>query len=1098
MHKKILKNFMNEFDLQDIWRENNIGRKRFTWKGPNNLQARLDYFLVSSDLLPFVNDCDIGIKYKSDHSPVAISFKFIKHERGRGNWKFNNSLLNDIEYVKTIKSCIAETITQYSNNDPENNFTINDQLLWETLKIMIRGKTISYCSFKKRELNKEEEKLETKIDILQRESNPNQDILNRLSNNLKEIRDKRVSGIILRAKAKWKVEGEKSTRYFCNLEKRHYTEKLIPKLIVDGKELISQEEILSEQRNFYYKLYSSKCGLIQNQHENSFFNNNNPFITKLTAAEGEALEGPLTRHECLQALKIMKNNKSPGMDGYTVEFYKFFWNDLNSFIINSLNFAYEKQELSVTQKQGLITCIPKDGKTKTLLKNWRPISLLSVDTKLASAAIASRIKKVLDTVISDSQAGFIKGRYIGDCNRLVYDLIKKAKAKNIPGLLILLDFEKAFDSLEWNFIEKTLSFFGFGNSIQIWFKTFYKNISSCILNNGHISDPFYIRRGVRQGDPLSPYLFILSLELLSAAVKYDPNISGIQIGGSEYLISQYADDSSLLLGDDVHSLNAALTLINNYSKCSGLKVNFEKTQAVWFGSKRGCGEELETSMPLIWKHNGKFKLLGIEYNLSENDITSNNFKTKIQTIKNLLNDWAYRDLTVRGKITVIKSLAIPIITQCLTVLNTPSVETERELEKVLYQFIWNKKPDKIKRKTLINQYEEGGLKMIDLKSFSAALKMSWLRKIKSVDYTAHWKTLLIDTLENLGGDKFLHLPKEGLEIISIQFNAFWQEVIAIWASIQNITPTTPDEILLQTIWYNKNIKIENKMIFKKSWVENSIYFINDLINDKGEFLSYEEFSTTFNIRSTFLEYYGIINAIPVHFKTSIQNANKLKQFENKYTRMLKGKEKTSKLFYNTFIEKIKTNNFTTCDKWSQKLNAVIDIDNWKIANGEVYKQTDDSALQMFHYKVLNRILYTNRLLYRCNMKETELCSFCGEHSESISHLLFDCSITKSFLLEVRDKLLSSCNIHIQLDNCSFILGMPDRSCNEYNSIYICILLCKKYVYICKIKNNLPTLISFIEVLRYYRNIDMYSRYMYSKKKAEIITNKWHILDNLFH
>ena len=121
-----------------------------------------------------------------------------------------------------------------------------------------------------------------------------------------------------------------------------------------------------------------------------------------------------------------------------------------------------------------------------------------------------------------------------------------------------MDFEKAFDSVKWNFIRKSLEFLGFGPSIIHWFETFYHNSESCVLNNGHLSKRFEIERGGGQKAPLSPYLFILSVELLSAAIKFHPNINGIKIDDSEFfLISQYADDSTLILEDDTQSLNHA-------------------------------------------------------------------------------------------------------------------------------------------------------------------------------------------------------------------------------------------------------------------------------------------------------------------------------------------------------------------------------------------------------------------------------------------------------------------------------------------------------------------------------------------------------------
>ena len=155
------------------------------------------------------------------------------------------------------------------------------------------------------------------------------------------------------------------------------------------------------------------------------------------------------------------------------------------------------------------------------------ITLLNVDYKLASSCIANRIKEHLDKIISYTQTGFVKGRYIGESLRIINDIIKRSEEKEVTGILLMLDFEKAFDSLEWSFIQKSLEFFGFSDYILNCFKTLYSNITAAIENNGHLSTFFPISRGVRQGDSLSPYIFIISIELLSAAIKFDPDIKGV-------------------------------------------------------------------------------------------------------------------------------------------------------------------------------------------------------------------------------------------------------------------------------------------------------------------------------------------------------------------------------------------------------------------------------------------------------------------------------------------------------------------------------------------------------------------------------------------
>ena len=359
----------------------------------------------------------------------------------------------------------------------------------------------------------------------------------------------------------------------------------------DNTEVTHQKDILVQQKLFYQTLYESRGTIFTDEHLKSFFDDNNPYISKLGQDQKLDLEGELTPQETLSALKLMKNGKSPGMDGLTTEFYKFFWKDINPFLVRSFNHGYEKGHLSVTQRQGVITCLPKEGKSKFYIKNWRPISLLNVDYKICSSSIAQRLKKVLHTIISETQVGFMKCRYIGECTRLVCDLIDRCEDEEIPGLLILLDFEKAFDSLEWSFISKSLEFFGFGESIIYWFQTLHKNVESYVQNNGHLSERFVVRRGVRQGGPLSPYLSIIAVELLSAALQFIPKIKGMSINNSEFLISQYADDSTLSVADDENSLNEALNMISLFSICSGRRANFDKTQVVWIGARRGCGLE---------------------------------------------------------------------------------------------------------------------------------------------------------------------------------------------------------------------------------------------------------------------------------------------------------------------------------------------------------------------------------------------------------------------------------------------------------------------------------------------------------------------------
>ena len=162
-------NMLPALDLYDVWRVFHPDTFHFTWHGPHKKQARLDYFLISSDLEPYVTNTKITAAYRSDHSPIELSLQFVNQVRGSGTWKFNNSLLNDEHYANLVRNCIKDTLSQYEveNSDTDELvYSINPQLLWETIKVMVRGVTISYSSFKKKERNQLENELERKLEEL--------------------------------------------------------------------------------------------------------------------------------------------------------------------------------------------------------------------------------------------------------------------------------------------------------------------------------------------------------------------------------------------------------------------------------------------------------------------------------------------------------------------------------------------------------------------------------------------------------------------------------------------------------------------------------------------------------------------------------------------------------------------------------------------------------------------------------------------------------------------------------------------------------------------------------------------------------------------
>ena len=183
-------------------------------------------------------------------------------------------------------------------------------------------------------------------------------------------------------------------------------------------------------------------------------------------------------------LLTMRNGKSPGNDGLAKEFYVCFWEDLGSLLVDTLNYAFHYGELSTSQRQVVITLIEKKGRDKRLIKNWRSISLINVDTKIASKSLAIRIKGFLLQLVNCDQTAYVKGRNMGESIRLIDDLLEYVDKENLDGLMFAADIEKAFDSIEHNFLLATLTKYGFGSNFIQRIKTLASNCESCVMNNG--------------------------------------------------------------------------------------------------------------------------------------------------------------------------------------------------------------------------------------------------------------------------------------------------------------------------------------------------------------------------------------------------------------------------------------------------------------------------------------------------------------------------------------------------------------------------------------------------------------------------------------
>ena len=793
-----------------------------------------------------IRTAEIRSSIAPDHKAIYLSAEINdEFHRGPGTWKFNNQLLEDESYVQLITECLPRILAKYQEVE-------SHQLLWELIKMEFRAETITYSKAERRELKNREIHLQEKLDALDNEichghDHFNQSLLDEyesIKTELNDIYEKKGKEAMFRSKARWIEKGEKPTNYFFNLEKRNFEKKVITQLKLENGEIISDmKQVNLDIESFYSDLLETKsAGLLStNFRENFSAFVENLDIPKLSFEESMSLESNLTLGEIKNVLKSFQSNKSPGGDGFSKEFFETFFDLIGTHLLNSYNEAFTKGQLSISQRRGVICLIPKDDSDLTELSNWRPLTLLNVDYKILAKAIGQRIESKLSSLIHSDQTGFIKGRFIGQNVWLLNDIMEYTEAKNLPGILLFIDFRKAFDTIEWNFLHKCIELYNFGPNIRKWISILYNNVESGVMNAGFMTNYFKVSRGVRQGCPLSPLLFVLAVEMLALKIRQDQLCRGIELpNGQNAKISQFADDTTLIL-EDTTSLRNAMNIVNSFGVLSGLQLNKKKTKALWIGaSSKNKIEPLKFQCP---KEPVKFLGTYLSHDTAANN--SNNFYIKIRKMETKLNIWRSRDLTLFGRTMLAKSLGLSQLIYAASMLSVPETVIQQTQSK-LFAFLWMNKRDKIKRQVLFRPLSKGGLSFPCFRTVIKALRLSWISRLLNNTHDT-WTAIPNYYFDKHGGLLFLLNCNYNVGKLDRKIPLFYRELLDYFQQLRsNYEDPLKREFIL---WNNRDINIENKSVFWKAWRDKDVLFVQDLLNNQGNYLSPQEFSDKINITS---------------------------------------------------------------------------------------------------------------------------------------------------------------------------------------------------------------------------------------------------------
>ena len=497
--------------------------------------------------------------------------------RGPGLWKFNNSLLQDtnfIEYISDHMNALIEGTEHFPSV----------KLWWNFFKNSLQAEIISFSRTKRKNLSHERVMLTNKIislkALLVSGDFSVSSVIRDLENKLKDLVLEELSGVTIRSKARWLEEGEKPSRFFFKLERERIQRNSISSVL----KVFSHTEIEHEIVQFYSHLFSSET--IDPLCKQTCFAS---IENHLDFTQQQSCEGRLSLQELSDNVKTLNLGKSPGSDGFSVEFYLFFWDILGPLLLPVANQCFRDGNLCDSMKGSVTRLIYKKRGYIKNLKNWRPISLLNVDYKIISKVLTSRLSKVLESIVNPDQTCSVPGRSILSNVTLLRDIIDSIQETDECAILVNLDEEKAFDRVNRTFLLQLLEVYGFGPDFCRWLTTLYDDafVQIIIIINDRLSSKVCLQHGVRQGDPLSPLLYVICVEVLASLIRRSPEIEGFLLPGANGLQTRalYADDVFAVL-KNLKSLEALLSLIELYEKGTGAKLNKSKTEAMWLGAWR--------------------------------------------------------------------------------------------------------------------------------------------------------------------------------------------------------------------------------------------------------------------------------------------------------------------------------------------------------------------------------------------------------------------------------------------------------------------------------------------------------------------------------
>jgi len=401
-------------------------------------------------------------------------------------------------------------------------------------------------------------------------------------------------------------------------------------------------------------------------------------IYQVTDDDKEKLIAKFSYNEIREAIFQMEHNKVPGPDGFPAEFYQAFWdlikNDLMAMFVEFHNGTLPLYSLNF----GIITLLPKKDNA-VQIQQYRPICLLNLSFKISTKVEVNRLTQVADKVIRPTQSAFMPGRYILEGVVILHETLHELHKNKMNGVILKLDFEKAYDKVKWSFLQQTLKMKGFPEKWSSWIESFVSKRSIGVKVNDDIGIFFQTKKGLRQGDPLSPLLFNLVADMLAvmiARAKQDGQISGLlpHLVDDGISILQYADDTIIFMDHNFDEARDMKLILTIFEQLSGLKINYHKSELFCFGEAKKVESDY---MNIFGCQVAETPLTYLGIPLHYKRISNKDWKIIEDRFERKLSTWKGKLLSYGGRLTLINSVLSNLSVYMLSFFEIPKEVLEK-------------------------------------------------------------------------------------------------------------------------------------------------------------------------------------------------------------------------------------------------------------------------------------------------------------------------------------------------------------------------------------------------------------------------------------